>query len=64
MVLAELIRHFETGRRYTEMEVNEVITGVYEDYATLRRELIDYKLLARKSDCSEYWVNDTGAAHV
>jgi hypothetical protein len=39
------------------MEVNEIIAGVYADFATLRRELVDYRLLARKSDCSEYWVN-------
>jgi hypothetical protein len=27
---------------------------VYGDHATLRRELIDHKLMTRKSDCSEY----------
>ena len=27
---------------------------LYGDHATLRRELINHKLLTRKSDCSEY----------
>jgi hypothetical protein len=48
--------HFEARRVYTEREVNEVLKAwhTYGDHATLRRELINHKLLTRKSDCSEY----------
>jgi hypothetical protein len=47
---------FDGRRVYTEAEVNQVLKGAnaFGDHATLRRELINHKLLARKSDCSEY----------
>ena len=48
--------HFDAKRPYTEREVNEVLkqAHVFGDHATLRRELVNHGLLARKSDCSEY----------
>jgi hypothetical protein len=48
---------FDGRRAYTEREVNEILKAwhTYGDHATLRRELINHKLMARKSDCSEYW---------
>ncbi len=47
---------FDARRVYAEAEVNQILKGwhLYGDHATLRRELIDHKLLVRKSDCSEY----------
>ena len=49
--------HFDAKRRYTEREVNDLLKAwhSYGDHATLRRELINMRLLGRKSDCSEYW---------
>ena len=49
--------HFEARRKYTEKEVNAVLNAhhTFGDQATLRRELVNMKLLGRKSDCSEYW---------
>jgi hypothetical protein len=48
--------HFEMRRVYTEREVNEILKAwhTYGDHVTLRRELINHRLLTRKSDCSEY----------
>jgi hypothetical protein len=48
---------FDGRRGYTEREVNEILKAwhTYGDHATLRRELINHRLMARKSDCSEYW---------
>lgn len=48
---------FDGRRAYTEREVNEILKAwhTFGDHATLRRELVNHKLLARKSDCSEYW---------
>ena len=48
--------HFEAKRIYSEAEVNAVLKtlNAFGDHVTLRRELIDHRLLARKSDCSEY----------
>jgi hypothetical protein len=48
--------HFDGKRVYTEREVNEILKlwNTWGDHVTLRRELIDHRLLTRKSDCSEY----------
>ncbi len=48
--------HFDAKRRYTEPEVNAILrrANLFFDHATLRRELVNHKLLARKDDCSEY----------
>jgi len=47
---------FEAKRVYTEREVNAILKGAnaFGDHVTLRRELIDHRLMTRKSDCSEY----------
>lgn len=47
---------FDTKRVYTEKEVNAVLkdANLFGDHVTLRRELVNHHLLARKSDCSEY----------
>jgi len=48
---------FAANRKYTETEVNAIANAfhTFGDQATLRRELVNMKLLGRKSDCSEYW---------
>ncbi|UUZ61008.1 DUF2087 domain-containing protein [Nocardioides sp. B-3] len=43
--LLEVLTRFEPGRDYSEPEVNEVLLGVHEDFAYLRRELVNYRLL-------------------
>jgi hypothetical protein len=56
LALWVLWTHFDAKRVYTEREVNEVLKRwhTWGDHATLRRELINHRLLERKSDCSEY----------
>lgn len=46
-VLLEVVSRFEPGRDYSEKEVNEVLLGVHEDFAYLRRELVNYRYLER-----------------
>jgi hypothetical protein len=48
---------FAARRPYTEKEVNSIIDAnhTFGDYATLRRELVNMKLLGRTSDGREYW---------
>ena len=58
MIIQYLITKFENERKYTEKEVNAVIKDFYEDYATLRRYLVEYGFLDREKDCSFYWVNN------
>jgi len=57
MAMWVLWTRFEAKRSYTEREVNAILKDAngFSDHVTLRRELVDHRLLARKSDCSEYW---------
>jgi hypothetical protein len=47
---------FDAKRSYTERAVNTILKAAnrFFDHVTLRRELINRKLIARKSDCSDY----------
>lgn len=42
-----LADRFEYGKEYSEKEVNEILKNVYDDYALLRRYLVDYHYLNR-----------------
>jgi hypothetical protein len=57
MTMWALWTQFAANRKYTEKEINAIVNGfhTFGDQATLRRELVNMKLLGRKSDCSEYW---------
>jgi predicted transcriptional regulator len=54
-VLRHIVRTFEPGLRYSEREVNEILARFHDDTATLRRELVGARLLARSSSGGEYW---------
>lgn len=47
IVLQYLLEQFEPGREYPEREVNDLLGAFNEDFATLRRELVDYGYLVR-----------------
>lgn len=51
-----LWQHFDGKRIYTEREVNALLNEWhgFGDPATLRRELINHKLMSRTPDCREY----------
>lgn len=46
--LLEVLSRFEPGRDYSEPEVNAVLLEVHEDFAYLRRELVNYRYLERQ----------------
>jgi AcrR family transcriptional regulator len=48
-----IAQRFVPGVRYTELEVNRQLMGLYDDYVTLRRGLIDFGLMDRAA--GEYW---------
>jgi len=56
LVMWVLWTRFDARRVYTEPEVNRILKGwhTWGDHVTLRRELINHRLMTRKSDCSEY----------
>jgi hypothetical protein len=53
VVLKWLTEKFEHDRRYTEKEVNAMISEHHPDFATLRRELIGASLMQRENGV--YW---------
>jgi len=53
VVLEELLKEFEPGKRYTEYEVNQVLLEYHEDVASLRRAMIGEGYLQR--DKGIYW---------
>jgi len=56
ILLAFFISLFKIDKVYTEKQVNEIIKKVYPDFATIRRYLVDYKMLNRTKDCKQYWI--------
>ena len=56
-VLEYFAAKFESGKDYTEMEVNAIIGPMhsFSDTSMLRREMITAKLLNRTPDCRRYW---------
>jgi hypothetical protein len=56
LALWVLWMQFESRRVYTEREINAVLKAwhTWGDHVTLRRELINDRLLTRKSDGSQY----------
>ena len=53
VILQWLAARFEAGRRYAEAEVNDILQQRHWDCATLRRELIGARMLAREGGV--YW---------
>ena len=47
VVLEYLAERFERGIEYPEPEVNELLGRFHDDYASLRRYLVDERLLTR-----------------
>lgn len=54
-VLRYVVKAFDVGKRYSEKQVNEILAQYNEDTATLRRELVGFKLMQREGGGGEYW---------
>jgi hypothetical protein len=54
MVLVRwMLERFETGKKYTEREVNDIIKQHNEVSALFRRYMVDHKMMARENGI--YW---------
>jgi hypothetical protein len=53
IILEKLAEEFEPDQRYTEKQVNQILLEFHEDVASLRRMMIDHKLMAREKGI--YW---------
>jgi DNA-binding transcriptional ArsR family regulator len=58
VILRFILPEFESGAKYSEKQVNEILARFHADTATLRRELIGGGMLARSRGGSEYWKPD------
>jgi hypothetical protein len=56
IMLQYFITLFEENIEYGEKQVNEIIKKVYPNFSTIRRYLVDYKMLNRTDDCKKYWL--------
>jgi len=56
ILLCMMVHLFDEHKKYTEIEINEIIKPIYHDYVTIRRYLVEYQFLNRLNDGSEYWL--------
>ncbi|MBU5473726.1 DUF2087 domain-containing protein [Roseburia sp. MSJ-14] len=54
IVLEEIAKSFEKGKKYTEREVNIIIADFNDDFCTIRRDMISEQILER--DKATYWL--------
>jgi len=54
-ILRYVVRSFEPGTRYSEKQVNKILSRYHNDTASLRRELVGTKLMEREGGGGEYW---------
>jgi hypothetical protein len=57
VILDTVSARFDAEKQYTERQVNVVLAEITDDFATLRRDLVDYGYLSRTSDGSVYHKN-------
>jgi len=55
VILRKVAEQFESGKQYSEPEVNAILKEIWEDFATMRRYLIEYGYLDRTKDGKTYW---------
>ena len=46
--LEEIASHFDVGRPYDEKEVNAIIREIFDDYCTIRRDMISEGIFSRE----------------
>jgi hypothetical protein len=56
VILGYIAERFDSGRTYTEREVNDILKGFADDYATIRRALVDRQYLNRHQGV--YWIGE------
>ena len=49
IILEEIGKDFESGRKYSEKEINDIIMKYHSDYCTIRRDMISEGILNREN---------------
>lgn len=63
LILIEVLDALDPDHVYDEKQLNGILGEFHPDFALLRRELIDYRLLERNAHTGEYWVNANPPTH-
>ena len=64
VVLRWLVTKFQPGTHYTEKQVNTILKEAHEDFATLRRSLVDYGYMRRERGGGDYWLTPENESQV
>ncbi len=64
IILVEFASLFEPEREYTETEINETIKKYYDDYCTVRREMIEMNILDRSNGRYVFKETLSGTGHL
>jgi len=56
VVLRHVAGAFSPGVRYTEKQINEILSSYSDDTATLRRSLVAYGMMEREGGGGKYWL--------
>jgi predicted transcriptional regulator len=59
VVLRHALRRFERGGVWSERQLNEILRGLADDVASIRRGFIDVGLMERNKSGSRYWRTDS-----
>jgi predicted transcriptional regulator len=55
VLLRHVLKEFQTGIRYSEKQVNGILSRFNKDTARLRRALVDYRYMDREGGGGKYW---------
>ena len=56
VILRWLATLFQSDERYSEQEVSNTLADVHDDYASLRRYLVEYGFMHRERGGGDYWL--------
>jgi hypothetical protein len=55
VILRHILEEFDTGVKYPEKRVNQILSKYSADTATLRRSLVEHGFMAREGGGGPYW---------
>ena len=55
-MLRYVAMRFDPGVTYSERDVNGIIAAIFDDYAYIRRDLIDHEIMERSDRGDAYWL--------
>ncbi len=58
VILEAIMVNFYVGRRYTEVEMNQILESIFVDFKLLKNELLAYGYIDRTDTGAIYWVKD------